>query len=179
MGPNEKDDKEEGFTPTGPALDTSGKLQGSVAQVPKSRPPPPRPRAETLELEERPPRPDTHYVAPPPPPPARLPSRGGGGLVVAVLLLACLAAGGWYFLFRESVPANRVPIAVVVLITSEPLGAAVSVEGTPVGVTPWAADNTWPVGPVNVTLSYPGYRPWNGTFRGGRPARLEARLQRR
>jgi len=90
-----------------------------------------------------------------------------------------LGAGGWYFFFTQKAPPGYVPPAVVVLISSEPVGAAVSVEGTAVGVTPWAADNTWPAGPVNVTVTYPGYRPWSGTFRGGRPARLEARLQRR
>jgi eukaryotic-like serine/threonine-protein kinase len=182
--PPKKDDEDEGFDVTGPALDPSGTLEGRGRLTPVAPAPPraPRPRAEALELEERPPRAQTDYVPPPPPPKARPPAGGQGGagrLFLALLVLAGLGAGGWYFFLREKPAPARAPIAVVVLISSEPSGAAVSVEGTPVGVTPWAADNTWAPGPVNVTITHPGYRPWSGSFRGGRPARLEARLQRR
>ncbi|MGO8969571.1 MAG: PEGA domain-containing protein [Myxococcaceae bacterium] len=178
MEPPEKDEDE--FEPLGPAMDASGQLEGQSGAAPRAplrhRPP----RAEPLELAERPPRPETDFVPPPPPPKPRLPSGGGtGGPALVLLLLAIAGAGGWYFFLRSKTPANRVPVAVVVFITSEPLGASVSVEGTPVGVTPWAADNIWPPGPVNVTVARPGYRPWSGTFHGGRPARLEVRLQRR
>ncbi len=180
MEPPEKD--EDAFEPMGPALDASGQLDGASGPSPAT--PRPRrqgpPRVEPLELAERPKRPETDYVPVPPPPKPRVPSGGGmGGGWLVLLLLALAGAGGWYFFLRAKTSANHVPVAVVVLITSEPLGATVTVEGTAVGVTPWAADNLWPAGPVNVTLSYPGYRPWSGTFHGGRPARLEARLQRR
>ena len=97
---------------------------------------------------------------------------------LALLVLAALVAGGWYFFLAKPQPAPRAA-AVVVFITSDPTGAQVSVEGSPLGVTPWAADNTWPNGPVNVTLTASGHRPWTGTFSGGRPARLEVRLQKR
>jgi len=67
----------------------------------------------------------------------------------------------------------------VVLITSEPPGAVVRIEGAEVGTTPWAADNAWGPGAVRVEVSRPGYRTWTGTFGGGAPARLEVRLQKR
>ena len=179
MEPPEKDE-EEGFQPTG-ALDSSGTLESRNPLARRPGPAPRKAQLEPLELEERAPRPTTDYVPPPAPPTPRLPRRGGGGgvLLLFLLVLAGLGAGGWYLFFKPKTSRLYVPVAVVVLVTSDPLGASVSVEGTPVGVTPWATDNTWPRGPVNVTLTHPGYRPWTGTFPGGRPARLEAKLQRR
>ncbi len=183
MEPPKKDEDDEGFDLTGPALDASGNVDGRGRLAPVGPAPPraPRPWAEPLELEPRPPRAETDYVPPPPPPKPRQPSggEGAGRLLLWLLVLAGLGAGGWYYFLKDKQPPAHTPVAVVVLISSEPSGAAVSVEGTPVGVTPWAADNTWGPGPVNVTITHPGYRPWNGSFPGGRPARLEARLQRR
>jgi eukaryotic-like serine/threonine-protein kinase len=191
-----KDDKsEEGpFDYAGRTLDADGKLESPAGAAPApprlsriGRPVPPpqelelevRPKAAPLELEARPVKPEADYV---PPPPARAPATVHGGSAapwLALLVVAALAAAGWYYFLAKPKVPPRAPIAVVVLITSEPTGAQVSVEGSPMGVTPWAADNTWAKGPVNVTLTAPGYRPWTGTFSGGRPARLEAHLQKR
>ncbi len=200
MEPPDKDDDEEPFVSTGPTLDAQGNLQSptgasaavgphrsSVLRAPPERRAPEveleleqRPKAQALELEERAPPAETDYVPPPEPSKARIPSGGPSGWPLLVLLLLS-AAGACYYFFGQQPkgPPPRPRIAVTITITSEPNGAAVSIEGTPVGVTPWAVDNTWASGPVNVSVTMPGYRAWSGTFPGGRPARVEARLQRR
>jgi eukaryotic-like serine/threonine-protein kinase len=172
--PPEQDD--DAFLPTGPTLGMDGNLEGT-APAPRPRAPSrPRPTApEVLELAERPPPPPTDYVPPPSPPPARVPSRVPRSLF-ALLLLAGLGAGGWFL--RGYLPTVR-SAAAVVLINSEPSGAMVRVQGTEVGTTPWAADNLWGPGPVEVEVSRPGYRTWSGSFRGGGAARLDVRLQKR
>jgi eukaryotic-like serine/threonine-protein kinase len=194
VDPKDDDTQDESFDFSGKTLDADGNLESPAgvpaarrsSRVSRPRPAHPeldlveRPKVPALELEARPPRADTDYVPPPPP---RAPPRTHGPSFapwLTLLVLGALGAAGWYyFLAKPKGPPPRVPIAVVILVTSEPTGAAVSVEGSPVGVTPWAADNTWAKGPVNVTLTAPGYRPWTGTFAGGRPARLEAHLQKR
>jgi hypothetical protein len=199
MEPPEKKDEDEPFVTTGPTLDAEGNLEAATRPVephrssvlrplaPRGEPQPEleleeRPRAAPLELEARAPRPETHYVAPPAPAPPRLNSGPSAGSLLLLLVLGILGAfATYYFFFRvkETPQHSQRPVAVTITITSEPSGAAVNVEGTAVGVTPWATDNIWAEGPVNVTLTLPGYRPWSGTFPGARPARLEARLQRR
>lgn len=198
MEPKDEDGKEEPFVSTGRTLDAEGNLEAPPGGLPPAhrssvlRPRPEaarfeptleleeRPRAKALELEERAPRAETDYVPPPAPPKARSPSSGPSAWPLLVVLVL-LGGGAWYYFFGQHTkgPPPRAPIAVTITITSEPNGAAVSVEGTPVGVTPWAVDNTWAPGPVKVNVTLPGYRPWSGTFPGGRPARLEARMQRR
>jgi hypothetical protein len=185
-----QDTEDEPFDFSGKSLDAEGNLQSRAqpVEVPtptRSRPSPTevelevQPQAPALELEARPPPAETDYVQPPAPLRPSAPSHGLGPWP-ALLLLAALGTGGWYFFFgRPKPPPSRVPIAVVILITSEPTGAQVTIGGTVLGVTPWAVDNTWSPGPVSVTLTAPGYRPWTGSFQGGRPARLEVRLQRR
>jgi eukaryotic-like serine/threonine-protein kinase len=190
VDPKDDSTEDESFDYSGRTLDADGNLDAPApapvaprpSRISRPRPPPKeleleeRPKAPPLELEARSPKPEADYV---PPPPARALAHVGGPSLApwfALLVLAALAAAGWYYFLAKP---PRAPVAVVVLITSEPTGAQVSVEGSPVGVTPWAADNTWAKGPVNVTLTAPGYRPWTGTFSGGRPARLEARLQKR
>jgi hypothetical protein len=195
VDPKDDSKEDQAFDFTGGSLDADGNFKSPVpapapaasrpSRVSRPRPPPQpleleeRPKAPALELEARAPRPEADFV---PPPPARAPANIHGGSLtpwLALVLVAGLAAGGWYYFLGKTKVPTRAPVAVVVLITSEPTGAQVSVEGSPMGVTPWAADNTWSKGPVNVTLTAPGYRPWTGTFSGGRPARLEARLQKR
>jgi eukaryotic-like serine/threonine-protein kinase len=190
VDPKDDSTEDESFDYSGRTLDADGNLDAPApapvaprpSRISRPRPPPKeleleeRPKAPPLELEARSPKPEGDYV---PPSPARALAHVGGPSLapwLALLVLAALAAAGWYYFLAKP---PRAPVAVVVLITSEPTGAQVSVEGSPVGVTPWAADNTWAKGPVNVTLTAPGYRPWTGTFSGGRPARLEARLQKR
>jgi eukaryotic-like serine/threonine-protein kinase len=191
--PKDDDSKDEPFDFSGKTLDADGNLASPASAPARPRPSrvtrpraahpqlelEERDKAPALELEARPARADTDYV---PPPATRQPRPHGPSLApgLALLVLAALGAAGWYyFLAKPKGPPPRAPVAVVILVTSEPTGAEVSVEGSPMGVTPWAADNTWAKGPVNVTLTAPGYRPWTGTFPGGRPARLEAHLQRR
>jgi len=179
MSHPDKDD--ERFTFTGPSLDAEGKLvQRSPAaermqRIERAAPLPPQ-RPAALELEERPARADTDYVAPPPPPPVRIPTQIPR-LLIATLLVGALAVGG--YLVRGRLKPQRPIPSPVVLITSEPPGAVVRIEGAEVGTTPWAADNAWGPGAVRVEVSRPGYRTWTGTFGGGAPARLEVRLQKR
>jgi eukaryotic-like serine/threonine-protein kinase len=173
-------DEEGAFDFTGASLDAEGNLEGqpqASVHTRLTRPPPRRPAAP-LELEARQPPKDSDYVPPPPLPPVRPPSQGLPVWPFGLLLLAALGVAGWWWYGLQH-KEKRAPIAVVILVTSEPAGAVVSVEGSPMGVTPWAADNTWGPGPVQVDVSLPGYRTWSGTFPGGRPARLSAKLQKR
>jgi serine/threonine-protein kinase len=197
LEPPEKHDEDEPFVTTGPTINTEGNLESAPEPVEPHRSSVLRPaapahapqadlelassrQAAPLELEARAPHPATDYVPPPAPKPVRASS---GPSPWPLLLLLVLGIGGgyatYYFFFRAKGPPPRAAIALTITITSVPNGAAVSVEGTSVGSTPWAADNIWAEGPVNVSVTLPGYRPWTGTFPGGRPARLEARLQRR
>jgi eukaryotic-like serine/threonine-protein kinase len=194
MDPPKKDEEEDSFTFTGKTLDADGNVESLESTTRTHRrtrvaarldaPAPElelveRTKSLALELEARPQRAEADYV--PPSAPAR-PGVSGGGLSAwpILLVIALMIGGAWYYFFGlPKRPAALTPIAVTVTITSEPSGAAVSVQGTRVGVTPWAVDNTWGPGPVNVNVTAPGYRPWSGTFPGGRPTRVEARLQRR
>jgi len=192
MDPPKKDEEEDAFTFTGKTLDADGNVESvetttkthrrvrvaarmdAPAHVPEASGKP-----QELELEARPQRAEADYV-PLPPPPSPGTSSGGRSSWPLLLVLALMIGGAWYYFFgKKQEPPARARIAVTITITSEPEGASVSVEGTPVGVTPWASDNLWQPGPVNVTVTHAGYRPWSGTFQGGRPARIEARMQRR
>jgi hypothetical protein len=190
--PPKQDEEEDAFTFTGKTLDADGNVESVETTTKQHRRvrvsarldaplelerPAPQP---ALELEARPQRAETDYVPPRAPRTPGVP-KGGRSAWPILLLLALMVGGGWYYFFGQKMrePPPRPRIAVTITITSEPNGAAVSVEGTPVGVTPWAVDNTWGEGPVHVTVTHQGYRPWDGTFPGGRPARIEARLQRR
>jgi hypothetical protein len=186
VAPPDRDKDDDTFSFTGPSLGPDGKLEspspaaegvGRIERVAPLRPPARAPKSEPLDLVERPPRPDTDYVAPPPPPPAKVPSRSVGVWPV-LLILAAAGAGGFYLRERSRAQKRPTPAAVV-LITSEPTRSTVRIEGTEVGTTPWAADNTWGPGLVKVEVSHPGYRTWTGSFGGGAQARLDAHLQRR
>ena len=63
-------------------------------------------------------------------------------------------------------------------ITSNPEGAAVAVDGRPVGVTPLRG-LTLTAGRHRVSITRDGYEPWSGTFtvQGGRTARVDRFLQ--
>ncbi len=189
----EKEPEEEPFVSTGRTIDAEGNLQSPAgapaphrSSVLRSQPEgrefelEHRGEAEALELEARAPRPQTDYAPLPPAPQGSTPTHGPSAWPLLLFLLLA-GAGAWYYFYGQHLkgPPPRIPIAVTITITSQPNGAAVTVEGHLVGVTPWAVDNTWAPGPVKVGVTMPGYRPWSGTFAGGVPARLEARLQPR
>jgi serine/threonine protein kinase len=116
------------------------------------------------------------------PPPVEAPRRkSGGGWVFAVVLL--IGAGvaafllGPRFLHRAGLPLS-VGGAHVLRLSSEPDGAEVRINGTPVGQTPLFLDNLYPPGDIKVELRLRGYTPWVGTFRGSEDAQISQQLQR-
>lgn len=182
----------------GAELDASGRLVRSggprrsrEAPDPATPPPP-----EEVELAT-----DTsQYWQPPPmeppkpfdPTPAyeplpgryQAPRRGVPVKLLAVVALL-LGAGGAYLYFspermRVRLPSlGTVPQQAILLITSEPDGARVKINGQVVGTTPYSQDNIYPEdAELKVEVSLRGYKPWTGTFRGGQSATLEAQLRR-
>ncbi|RKH59741.1 PEGA domain-containing protein [Corallococcus interemptor] len=133
-----------------------------------------------LELEARAPRTeDTPHWEFEPVAPARPKRRWG--LAVALLGIAAVLAGGVLFAWpRYELQVKRAlgfPTPLL-SIHSEPSGATVLVDGVEVGVTPIAMDNLYPSRSITVQLKLKGYRPWSGTFMGGRKADVEAELKR-
>ncbi|WP_269744449.1 serine/threonine-protein kinase [Stigmatella aurantiaca] len=115
-------------------------------------------------------------------PEQRAPARRWMGLLGAVALLGPLLVltVPWLQDLRPHWLSKEQVIAYPSLsIESHPEGARVLVEGVDQGKTPLVMDNTYPPGEVSVQLTLPGYKPWKGTFTGGAPATLDARLQRR
>jgi eukaryotic-like serine/threonine-protein kinase len=120
-----------------------------------------------------------------PPPRRRVP-----GIVIFLIIIGLLAAGGflaWPKLRGElpsilsAVPLisqPKHPIALVVTFDSEPSGARVIVAGQDLGVTPLSIDNDYPEAAIDVRMEKTGYRPWKGTFEGGKPQRVTAELKR-
>lgn len=86
---------------------------------------------------------------------------GGAETVRANDLVDSLLAGG-----------ERRPL----VIDSTPAGAAISIAGQKVGVTPWAGDNVYPDGAV-VTLDLAGHVRWQGKLRANEAQTLDARLK--
>jgi hypothetical protein len=70
------------------------------------------------------------------------------------------------------------PTKGMLIIYSEPSGAAVRIAGKPVGNTPWAADNLWS-GEVKYEISANGYKSKWGTFRGGEDVKLDVTLSKK
>nr|WP_277991252.1 protein kinase [Corallococcus macrosporus] len=133
-----------------------------------------------LELEERAPRPEEtpHWEFEPV---AASRPRRRWGLAVALFGIAgVLAAGALYLWPRYEAQVMHALGAPTPLLSirSEPSGATVLVDGVEVGVTPLAMDNTYPSRSISVQLKLRGYRPWTGTFMGGRKAEVEAELKR-
>nr|BDT32795.1 protein kinase [Myxococcus sp. MH1] len=162
---------------------TTSSLADSIDAAPRrpSAPSVTQARGDSLELEERAPRPESTWDEVPA---SAAPRRWGRRLVL--LMGAAVAVGGsvWLWPHRTTV-ANRLMASVnrpmpppVLMLTSEPSGATVLIGDKPVGTTPLALDNLYPEGPVAVQVRLKGYRPWKGTFPGGEPARLEATLQK-
>ncbi|HZH03751.1 MAG TPA: PEGA domain-containing protein, partial [Myxococcaceae bacterium] len=179
---------------TGPSLDASGRL---TREPPRIEPapgalgtPPPRPEP-VLELAAAPAR--TTVVArtqnvqfgkpvnaAPGPGPRRTPW-------LALLAAVGLGAAGVLYgpkLWKEArgwvkAPTGALTAAPILSIDSEPSGAQVTINKKVIGTTPLFRENDFPDAPVEVMVSASGYRPWRGTFRGGKTAQLKAKLIRR
>jgi serine/threonine-protein kinase len=172
-----------GAGPASSGAGTTSSLADSIEATPRrpSAPSVTQARGDSLELEERAPRPESTWDEVPA---SAAPRRWGRRLVL--LMGVAFAVGGsvWLWPHRTTV-ANRLMASVnrpmpppVLMLTSEPSGATVLIGDKPVGTTPLALDNLYPEGPVAVQVRLKGYRPWKGTFPGGEPARLEATLQK-
>lgn len=171
------------------AEDPSADPHSEASPPPESSSPEPHPvldmPAESLELAERGPRPppeETHYSAYTEPVAPR--RRWLIPVAVTTLLLLVLVGGIVAVLphlgrLRASIPFPGGAVSAPMLsIQSEPEGATVSVDGTVLGTTPLFIDNTFPQRDIPVQVTLEGYKPWTGTFTGGRPASLEMRLRR-
>ncbi|RKH58505.1 serine/threonine-protein kinase [Corallococcus aberystwythensis] len=132
-----------------------------------------------LELEERAPRAES---SPTEFEPMAFPRpRGRWGLAVALFGTAAVLSAGALFLWpryeAQVMHALGAPTALL-SIRSEPSGATVLVDGVEVGKTPLSMDNVYPARSVTVQLKLKGYRPWTGSFMGGRKADVAAELKR-
>jgi serine/threonine protein kinase len=157
-------------------LERAGPLVAApgVAEVPEER----------LELEERKARPETLWQ-----PERRSP---WGRWALRLSILAVLGAVGYFALphlqslvpgaseaVRNTLSSSTVELPPLI-VRSQPEGAHVKVDGVDRGTTPLVMDNEYPPGAeISVQVSLPGYKPWKGTFTGGAPAQLDARLQKR
>lgn len=192
------------------ALDASGRLVRPDPPAPElpgygeELAPPPSDDAP-LELAAPDPRERSHRppAAPPveeyQPLPGRYappPRRRVFGVLVVLLMLAGLGTLAALVLTGSEPVQGIVPRGVVprdlplprglqaelapLIIDSEPPGATVFVNGTELGQTPLAMENSYPAGKkARVRLVLRGYRPWTGSFEGGREVTLRATLRRR
>ncbi len=181
------DPKDSGEWPLkGPALDESGKLVGQKPAVPAPRPSLSAPkREEPLEL-------DLSKKVPPSgawsePAPYRddykAPLKRIAALKAAAALAAlALVALGVFMLFprlQRDIPW-RLPggASRSLLITSDPSGADVRINGGVVGQTPFAADNHW-VGHVQVEVRMEGFDVFRDTFEGSHETHIVAKLKKK
>lgn len=164
----------------GPTLNADGQLEKRISAV---EPPTPEPVPE-LQLREAPPPP----LEPPPEPAPRAPTSPALKIVVALFVVGTGIFGAVLY-FKPHIP---VPDGVRegtlldaigpaanghVIISSQPAGAAIFIDGENVGVTPWATDNRWS-GEVKVKLVARGYKAWESTFVGGTNQTLDVQLKR-
>jgi eukaryotic-like serine/threonine-protein kinase len=140
--------------------------------------------ADQLHLEARGPREETLWE-----PKRRFP---WGRWAMRLGIVGALAAGVYFgrpYLERllpraESVvrgalekPLTKPP---PILITSEPSGARVVVNGEDKGMTPVVMDNDYPPGQqINFEVTLRGYKPFKGTFVGRAPGQFDVELQKR
>jgi serine/threonine-protein kinase len=103
-------------------------------------------------------------------------------------IVAGMAVGGWraWPLLKAMLPGTpevqkRAPAAPTNILSLEsvPEGATVLIGGKAVGETPLYLENVYPSEDITVTLTKPGFKPWSGTFRGGKSASVHAPLRRR
>jgi len=174
----------------GPALDIDGRLVNGPLPPQPLPPPGFLPSEEPpLELPELPPRryeplADAYREEPPPPPnPRRRVAIAvfAAALVVGLGLLAAslvLPASSW------SSGLERLEVSEVVgrpsptvVVTSEPDGANVRIDGQLVGTTPWASDNLW--GDTTIAVERPGYVTFTAPLKARANVRVDAQLRRR
>jgi serine/threonine-protein kinase len=160
-----------------PALDVDGRLvkPGAVDSVLDAQGDRFSPNDPPLELARPVIRRSDVASVPPPPVPGKA---SGRGLAIVAMLLLVLA--GAFFLVRTRLPGLRLVSSgkPSLVITSEPSGASVRIAGQPTGTTPFAADNAW-TGQTHVTITLPGYAPYDTTFTGGAEVQLFARMKQR
>ena len=168
----------------GPTMDADGNVSRPAVPASEQRfePPPPEPELELAKPTIKP-------MEEIPPEPAPQPKKSRAVLIIAVLIGVGVAVLAGALLIKPDLP---IPDGVrdsdlfhsmnaakgQVIITSEPMGAAVFIGDSQVGVTPWAADNRW-VGDVKVRLVAKGYAPFNTSFAGGKDQTLEVDLKKR
>lgn len=181
MSPPSEDD---GPELRGPQLGADGKLTGPL---PKRSPQAPMPEVrvgdaqegrfanlELVEKEEKLP-----YVEPGPYRPELKPSRRLPW--VLALGFAALGVGVGFALWKVPTLQRELPVLPLgprptVFIQSTPSGAAVRLGGAVVGVTPYAADNTYS-GDVPWSLSLAGHQVASGKLKGGVEQRLSVTLK--
>lgn len=169
------------------ALDADGRLEQRFGAVESAGGPPGQ--EEKLELAEVAPKviePLIENFRDDPPRPSR---SWAARVVVGALFLGVVALGALLVFqpkldvpifdgVRESgllgqLSADQPPI----VISSEPPGATIALGGKVVGQTPWAGDNLW-TGDTPVALQLPGFKRWEGQFKGGQPVTLDIRLKK-
>lgn len=96
-------------------------------------------------------------------------------VALVMVVVVGLVAGGLFWWRAGGVETGA---AGLLSVTSNPSGAAVTIEGKEVGRTPFFSDNRWG-GTAAIELSLSGYRNWSGAFEGGRDAKLEVTLVRK
>ncbi|WP_241758603.1 serine/threonine-protein kinase [Pyxidicoccus parkwayensis] len=147
--------------------------QRSVLQTP----------AESLELAERAPRPESDWQEMEDLPRPR--RRWGRAVAVLGVLVVLLAGGLWAMssgamtvtglLAKLGVPMPSPTLSII----SSPPGATVLIDGREAGTTPLAVDNLYAAErPITLQLKLKGHRTWTGTFRGGEPVEFKVALER-
>jgi serine/threonine-protein kinase len=139
-------------------------------------------KEEDLQLSERAPRPESDFV----PVDTEPRPRRRWGRTVALVAIALLVLGGVVVAlpqFSKQLGTFRMPASLrgpvgMLSIQSEPSGATVIVDGTVLGTTPLAVDNTFPAQDIPVKVTLKGYKPWTGTFTGGDQVTLDVKLRK-
>jgi eukaryotic-like serine/threonine-protein kinase len=170
------------------SIDEEGRVHGRASKAPAAevRPAIPPPE-EPLELADRPPVTSAPAVPPVLGPEETTPPRKSNRVLEILAVVVLLAAGTLIALHFLRAPApgrpslaGSAPSGVPVLtIDSVPPGAVVLLDGAEVGRTPYLATNEFGAGAmVHLRIVRPGYKTWEGTFRGGLDVRVTARLRR-
>lgn len=173
---------------SGPALSADGTLEGRFGRV-ESAGAQPEERLELADVAPRVREPRIEVFRPVQA--ARSPTqRLAFKFVLALALVGLLGLGALLYL-QPKLDAFEVPEGVrestlfdslgssqhPLIISSNPTGATIVIEGTTIGQTPWAGENRW-VGSPKLVLRRPGYKDWQGTFTGDQPQTLDVQLKK-